>query len=268
MRRGTSGGKRYHNSRPAGRRYPLGVPGLPQSATGQTTLWTGVNAAAAAGRHINAYPTRALKEILARAGILGRVLALGKSAIFANAYGPEYEERVAQGKRKHSTSTVMTVSAGLPLKTLTDLCHGRAVYQDITNTLLIARGHRVPLFTPGEAGERLAALAADYDFTLFEYFQTDRIGHQQDMVKAVSVIEVLDCFLEAVINRTDLRHTLVMVVSDHGNIEDITVKTHTDNKVPTILIGNQPTEVNIRSLEDITPFVLRVLAETDGREES
>ena len=34
----------------------LEVEGLPQSATGQTTLFTGVNAAAAVGRHVSAFP--------------------------------------------------------------------------------------------------------------------------------------------------------------------------------------------------------------------
>ncbi|MBI3975273.1 MAG: metalloenzyme, partial [Armatimonadetes bacterium] len=34
----------------------LGVPGLPQSATGQTALLTGLNAPALIGRHVTAYP--------------------------------------------------------------------------------------------------------------------------------------------------------------------------------------------------------------------
>lgn len=35
----------------------LGVAGIPQSATGQTVLFTGKNAAQMAGRHINGFPT-------------------------------------------------------------------------------------------------------------------------------------------------------------------------------------------------------------------
>ncbi|HXT50199.1 MAG TPA: phosphoglyceromutase, partial [Thermoanaerobaculia bacterium] len=34
----------------------LGVPGLPQSGTGQTTLFTGVNAQASIGHHVPALP--------------------------------------------------------------------------------------------------------------------------------------------------------------------------------------------------------------------
>src|SRR5574340_1599560 len=41
----------------------LGVPGLPQSATGQTTIFTGVNAANAIGEHLGPYPNAALRKI-------------------------------------------------------------------------------------------------------------------------------------------------------------------------------------------------------------
>ncbi len=42
----------------------LGVEGLPQSATGQTALFTGVNAPAAVGMHVSAYPTAALRDLI------------------------------------------------------------------------------------------------------------------------------------------------------------------------------------------------------------
>src|SRR5688572_10550874 len=38
----------------------LGVPGTPQSATGQAALFTGVNAAAALGHHLMAFPNDAV----------------------------------------------------------------------------------------------------------------------------------------------------------------------------------------------------------------
>jgi 2,3-bisphosphoglycerate-independent phosphoglycerate mutase len=38
----------------------LGVPGLPQSATGQTSILAGLNAPAAVGRHINGYCSTAV----------------------------------------------------------------------------------------------------------------------------------------------------------------------------------------------------------------
>jgi hypothetical protein len=40
----------------------LGVEGLPQSATGQATLFTGVNAPAQLGYHLKGFPNKALKN--------------------------------------------------------------------------------------------------------------------------------------------------------------------------------------------------------------
>ena len=48
----------------------LGVEGLPQSATGQTSLFAGVNAAAALGSHLPAYPNRHLAGLLKNDNIL------------------------------------------------------------------------------------------------------------------------------------------------------------------------------------------------------
>ena len=42
----------------------LGVEGLPQSATGQTAILTGVNAAALIGRHLHGYPSPRLRQAL------------------------------------------------------------------------------------------------------------------------------------------------------------------------------------------------------------
>ena len=42
----------------------LGVTGLPQSATGQTTLFTGINAAAHLGRHLEGFPNAVLRDLL------------------------------------------------------------------------------------------------------------------------------------------------------------------------------------------------------------
>lgn len=237
----------------------LGVQGFPQSATGQTTLWTGINAAAQIGFHINGYPTGPLIKILEEASIFKQLKDLGKKVAFANAYRPKFFSRAARRWRRRSTSTVAALSAGLVLRTLDDLCVGKAVYQDITNEMLLNLGYDVPLFTPEEAGKRLAHIAIDYDFTLFEYFQTDITGHRQDFPKAQRLLTMLDRFLEAVVSELNLQEFLLMVVSDHGNIEDLSTATHTLNPVPTICIGSQLKDfpLSIQSLEDITPFVVR-----------
>lgn len=64
----------------------LGVPGLPQSATGQTALFTGVNAAAAVGEHVTAHPTAPLRAIIAEHSLLKRAAEGGAQVMMANAH--------------------------------------------------------------------------------------------------------------------------------------------------------------------------------------
>lgn len=236
----------------------LGVSGIPQSATGQTTLWTGVNAARALGRHLPAYPNSALYEILNNSSAFKILRDAGLRATFANAYRPEYFESVRKNKSRLSTSSVAVMSGGQPFRSIEDLKEGRAVYHDFTNEMLIQLGHRVDVLTPQQAGINLAEIAINHDFTLYEYFLTDRIGHRQDTYMGIRVLEALDQFLAASANRLNLQNNLLVVVSDHGNFENMAVKRHTANLVPTILVGRRLTgEIPISSLADIMPFIYR-----------
>ena len=88
----------------------LGVPGLPQSATGQTTLFTGVNAAAAVGRHVEGFPGPALQAILREFNLFSRLRARGGAVAFANAYYPDEASR-ARMRRRPSVTTVMPLAA-------------------------------------------------------------------------------------------------------------------------------------------------------------
>jgi len=53
--------------------------------------------------------------------------------------------------------------------------------------------------------------------------------------------------------RVDLSKNLVILTSDHGNLEDLSVKTHTRNPVPTLLwgLGAADAASRIRNLCDI-----------------
>lgn len=239
----------------------LGIPGIPQSATGQTSILTGKNASKIEGRHVNACPTKKLREVLASSNIYKQLLDLGFAVTFANAYNPYYLELAQKNKIKHSATTIAALAAGLRLRTLDDLLQGDAVYQDITNELLVEWGYDVPIVSPELAGERLAKLALDYDFCLFEYFQSDRAGHKQNRIRSEQVLNLLDRFIESVYRNTNLEQSLIIVTSDHGNIEDLTIKTHTNNFVPTFLIGKNHSIIcrKIKSLTDITPAIIDLL---------
>lgn len=234
----------------------LDTAGIPQSATGQTALFSGVNAAAAAGRHVSGFPTRGLRDILKNASIFKIINQTGGKAVFANTFTPEYFESVERGKWRHSVTTTAALAGGCHLFMPPDLLQGEAIYQDITNEQLLDHGYQIPLFEPEEAAANLVKLAAKNDFTLFEYFQTDRCGHRQDFALALTILNRLDRFL-GVLGDLEKLHMTLLVVSDHGNIEDLGVKTHTLNPVPTIALGKDAAKfVDVHSLLDIYPAVL------------
>lgn len=237
----------------------LGVPGLPQSATGQTALFTGTNAPELTGRHINGFPTKALRDILERNSIFKQINQAGGRAVFANTFTEEYFESVRRGRWRYSASTTAALAGGCRLLMVEDLNQGYAVYQDLINEQLRAKNYPVPLITPEKAGENLVRQAKLNDFTLFEYFQTDRCGHAQDWNLALILLNRLDRFIAAVVSQMPPDFCLV-ITSDHGNIEDLSVKTHTLNPVPLLVLGAGVESFGgVNSLVDVCPAILNFL---------
>lgn len=195
----------------------LGVDGLPQSGTGQATLFTGVNCAATAGRHWGPFPHSTSKPILAERSLFVRLARAGRRARFANAYPAAFLDRLRASDR-WTTTTRMTRDADLPLHTLDDLRDGRALAADITGQGLRAFVPDAPVLTPSEAADRLAAMTAAANLTLFEYFHTDKAGHAQDAEMAARCLNDLDAFLLALAEALDRQGDLLVVSSDHGNL--------------------------------------------------
>jgi hypothetical protein len=242
----------------------LGIPGLPQSATGQTALFTGINAPRFEGRHVDGFPTRKLRDLLFRTNILKDARERGFSSTFLNAYRPGIEQLLEKKRyRLLSATTVATIGAGLPFRTLRDLAARNAVYQEFTNSSLIDRDFDVPRFTPEEAGMITARLAENHDFSLFEYFQTDRVGHRADMERAVAEIAMLERFLLSLLDHADLSRLTVLLTSDHGNIEDVTTGRHTENPVLAAVWGPRTGDFSrgLCSLIDVKPAILACLEE-------
>ncbi len=241
----------------------LGVPGLPQSATGQTTIFTGVNAARAVGEHLGPYPNAALRRLLAQGNLYQQLTALGRTVAFANAYPPIFFERLARNSARRSATSYAASAAGVRYRDIDDLRAGRAVSAFVTNELWRRRGGDVPLLTPFEAGQNLARIAREHDFTLFEYFMTDAAGHRGRMDFTATVLQEVDELLSGVLEGMDLNESLVVTTSDHGNVEDRSAKGHTLNPVPTILIGRgrEEMESRIHSLEDLTPAIVEYLSD-------
>jgi 2,3-bisphosphoglycerate-independent phosphoglycerate mutase len=240
----------------------LGVEGLPQSATGQTTILTGVNASQLIGRHLHGYPSPRLKEALAEHSIYKKLMARGRAVTFANAYTRGYLD---SPPRFVSATTVAAMTAGVRLRLLEDLIEGRAVSHDFSNHFLIERGFDVEPITPEQAGANLARVAAEHDFTLYEHFITDRLGHERDRNLAYKLVREhvprLTRFVRAALEAADLTKLTVMLTSDHGNIEDHSTRVHTMNPVATLAFGPQRDFIaaRVKSLTDITPAIVELL---------
>jgi 2,3-bisphosphoglycerate-independent phosphoglycerate mutase len=237
----------------------LGVEGIPQSATGQTSLLTGRNAQADLGRHLFGFPNERLRQILGESSILKRVQGAGRTARFANAFRPLFFELPKEAMiRRLSATTVATLAAGVPFFGLPDLRAGRSLYQDYTNAVLIERGFDVPRRTPEEAGRILAEMSGRFDFLLYEYFLTDKAGHGGDLAEAEACVRGLEAFLGAFLSAADLRDRLVALASDHGNLEDLSFKGHTRNPAQGLVFGPGAAEkaVRLRSILDVCPMLL------------
>ncbi len=239
-----------------------GIEGLPQSGTGQTTLFTGVNAARVLGRHFGPYPHSALRPLLEEHNIFRRLLRAGSSVCFANAYPRQFFEYIESGKRRLSVTTLSCRMAGVPLRGADDLRRGMALSPDLTRERWAGLGYDdIPVITPEEAGRHLARLAGAHDFTLFEFFHTDHAGHRQNMREAIAVLEKFDLFLGGLSASFPFDSATLIMTSDHGNIENIGTKPHTRNPVPLILAGDRRASLRkkIRRMEDITPAIVDLL---------
>jgi len=237
----------------------MGVKGLPQSATGQTALLTGVNSAQALDRHWPGFPTVTLRKILAEESIFLKLEKAGKKATFANAFSPRYFTRP---ERSISATTWSVRASSFPFRMIEpELLHSEAISHDLTNTFLSKMGLEVPMRTPETSAEILVRIARSVDFCLFEYFLTDVVGHSQEMDWAEVELEKLNRFLQTVLSRIDLNENLVLLTSDHGNFEDLSVSTHTLNFVPTVLWGKDRRNIaeKISRIEDVAAAILGYL---------
>lgn len=260
----------------------MGVEGLPQSATGQAALFTGINTARRLGRHMSGFPTRELREIVAQQSILRKLSEAGRAVAFANTYTEDYLNRIfpdgrdgeafapgfnssCSGPGLKSVTTVMSEAAGLRFRTELDLHRENGLHMDFSNRYLNSMGHEVPLRSPSEAAGILTSLAEGFDFCLYEFFFSDLVGHRGSLSEAVSLLEELDSFLFQLVSKMDLDSSSLVVTSDHGNIEDMGTRRHTGNPVPLLVWGSLkesfarlPEPVPITDIAPvITEFVLR-----------
>ena len=218
----------------------FGIDGLPQSATGQASLFTGKNVSSIIGYHEGPKPTPPIVELINNRTLLTQLHKQGKTAALLNAFPPRYFESIEAGYRIPGVIAMSANQAGIPLKTLDDLFKGNAISADFTAEGWQSHlGYKnTPVLTHIEAGIRLKTLAEMADLTIFEYWLTDIAGHHQDMQSARSLLEALDVVIGSLIASWDDQNSLILLTSDHGNLEDLSTRHHTRNDVPLLLIGS------------------------------
>ncbi len=242
----------------------LGVEGLPQSGTGQATLFTGVNCAALAGRHYGPFPHSKTRPALATENIFKKIKALGlpfeEPAVFTNAYPDRFFSYVDRTDR-WTVTTRCCLEASLRIRTHHDVLDGNALTADLTGAAWPQEHPAITPITEQEAGQRLLTISHNHAFTLFEYFHSDKAGHSRSMEQATLVLHALDRFLEGLLSSFDPSRQLLIVTSDHGNLEDLSTKSHTRNPVPFIAYGHNASQMaSVTDLTDVTPAIVEALS--------
>ena len=237
----------------------LGMDGLPQSGTGQATLFTGHNCAAVAGRHYGPYPHSATRETIREYNIFAQAMQDDHRVAFANAYPPIFFEYAGRTDRWPVT-TRCCLDAGVPIRRSSDIAKRQAIPADLTGRLLVRRDPNVIPFDEFHAAEILAEIAGQHEVSLFEYFLTDKAGHAMDHARATDVIGSLDRFFGGLARSLDGNESTVVITSDHGNLEDLSTKSHTRNPVPLVVKGwAAPWFRDVTDLTGVTPALISAL---------
>jgi len=279
----------------------LGVDGIPQSATGQTSLYTGENVPALLNEHTGSYPNRPMRKLIKEKNILLRLRERGVNAVFINAYpyhshlfSHEFVTILEDGsfhfsdgfpplfKRRLSVTTCMMIANRLIPFDEKDIMEGNSIYQDYSNSSLIQQVEaakktgkfpvgvtevKLPRFSPGKAAEILYNASRKHDFILYEYFQTDIHAHRSSFEERVRLIRELNRLMGKLVSLLDKEEDTLLVTSDHGNLEDGSTRGHTRNPVPLVVWGRGEHELRtgIDSLADVTPAVLKFFGESIGK---
>lgn len=254
----------------------LGVAGLPQSGTGQSALLTGHNTPRLYGRHFGPWVPTSLRALVREESVLATAKAAGRSIAFANAYPEELVEQASGAGTPSGSSRSgrppklpRFLRAGPPLAALgagvldrgtAALARGDAVASEITNDGWRERLGRttLPVVDAPTAGRNLARIASHHDLTLFAHYSTDHAGHERSLDLAIAATERVDAFLGGILD--SLGDMLLLVVSDHGNLEDARCG-HTSNPALGLAVGRGHAAI-ARELEDLTriaPAVARAL---------
>jgi 2,3-bisphosphoglycerate-independent phosphoglycerate mutase len=210
----------------------LGVEGLPGTATGQATLVTGQNAARAMGRHMQAFPGPRLRAWMDSVGsVFSRAAARGAHTALITSYPAEARETALRYAARTGGARLRDAAAA----------DAPPLYPNLGLRLSRADAHDAA--AAEDAAALAASLARPYDLSVVETDVCDRAGHLREGREAATwrALGHVDRFLEALgaeLGRDDL----LVVASDHGNVEDPTTRGHTRHRVPVLALPPGPAD--------------------------
>ncbi|EYB69016.1 metalloprotein [Deinococcus phoenicis] len=235
----------------------LGVPGLPQSGTGQACWLTGLDAVRAMGEpgkgeHFGPHPGPTLQRLLRAEALPARLAQAGARLALANHYPPAYFAAQVGGQTGGQTGgqsgrtgaqrprlgcfPFSFLAAGLPLNP--------PGVPPVPATLGLGYADPWPEQTPltevTRLGTALALAARTHDLIVCDLWFGDHLGHRGRTPTPPPVLRAGRAYLE----RVDALLTglldagaRVVLSSDHGNLEDLRVKAHTLARVPFAGVG-------------------------------
>lgn len=241
----------------------LGVSGRPQSGTGQASILTGLNVPLKIGRHYGPKPDLETRKIIARHSYFKSLVDREKSASLLTAYPPGLLQDFSRGKTLRSSIQQAAFESGQAHFTIDDVVQQRALTAEWTTDgwRRYLKINDLPDYSARDAGRMLARLSRQSDFAFHSHWMTDRIGHRGPFDRGVALLETFDDVLTGVLDEWDYEEGLVIVISDHGNMEDLSTRHHTLNDVPTLIIGDRAQEFahGYTALTDFVPACDRIL---------
>lgn len=237
----------------------LGVAGRPQSGTGQAAILTGLNVPQIIGEHYGPKPNLQTREIIAHDNFFKQVKRAGKTAALLDAYPEGLHYDIARGKTLRSSIQQASFESGQDIFGMVELKAGQALTPEWTGESWHSylKLYDTPVYTPHEAGRMLVTLSRQYDFAFHSHWMTDHIGHRGPLKRGVELLELFDGVMAGVVDTWDDDEGLVIITSDHGNMEEIGNRNHTENKIPTLVIGNAK-HAFADNFHDLTGYVPRM----------
>lgn len=243
-----------------------GFAGYPQSGTGQLSIFGGFDAIEAFGGHFGPYAPLSVVENIYKSNLFMDVTKQGYAFKFLNAYPRPFFDHIRKKPKRLNVTAHCMIASDIPFNKARQVYDKQALTAEITNYRWRGKlGSKLPEISPEEAGKIFLRNMRKNDLSVFEYYLTDYAGHRRYDGKIEEICEILDRFLLYIMKNFDHENDTLMVCSDHGNFEDISVKTHTKNPSLFITYGKYAHQIKSRvdNLSKIMPAILELLKKNE-----